>query len=87
MQSHEPIKFIQLYRGLRQYAEIEFLPPNNITKGMDGELWLNKHRKKTKKDYQVSIFPRALEILENYKNHPVCLKKEKMPFSIIKRQV
>ena len=65
-----------IYTGLA-YAEVESLTPDNITKGMDGELWLNIHRKKTKKDYQVPLFPRALEILEKYKNHPLCLKKGK----------
>ena len=59
------------------YAEVESLTPDNITKGMDGELWLNIHRKKTKKDYQVPLLPRALEILDKYKNHPLCLKKGK----------
>ena len=65
-----------IYTGLA-YAEVESLTPDNITKGMDGELWLNIHRKKTKKDYQVPLLPRALEILEKYKNHPLCLKKGK----------
>ena len=44
---------------------------------MDGELWLNIHRKKTKKDYQVPLLPRALEILDKYKDHPLCIKKGK----------
>jgi integrase len=65
-----------IYTGLA-YAEVESLTPDNITKGMDGELWLNIHRKKTKKDYQVPLLPRALEILEKYKYHPQCLKKGK----------
>ncbi len=65
-----------IYTGLA-YAEVESLTPENITKGMDSELWLNIHRKKTKKDYQVPLLPRALEILEKYKNHPQCLKKGK----------
>jgi len=64
------------YTGLA-YAEVEALTPDNITKGMDGELWLNIYRKKTKKEYQVPLLPRALEILEKYKNHPQCLKKGK----------
>jgi len=65
-----------IYTGLA-YAEVESLTPENITQGMDGELWLNIHRKKTKKDYQVPLFPKALEILDKYKNHPMCLKKGK----------
>jgi integrase len=65
-----------IYTGLA-YAEAESLTPDNITKGMDGELWMNIHRKKTKKDYQVPLLPRALEILNKYKDHPSCLKKGK----------
>lgn len=65
-----------IYTGLA-FAEVESLTPEHVTIGMDGELWLNIHRKKTKKDYQVPLLPRALEILEKYKNHPLCLKKGK----------
>jgi integrase len=65
-----------IYTGLA-YAEVESLTPYNITKGLDGELWLNIHRKKTKKEYQVPLFPRALEIVEKYKNYPTCLKRGK----------
>mgnify|MGYP002682014602 CR=1 FL=1 len=64
------------YTGLA-YAESESLTPDCITTGMDGELWLNIHRRKTKKEYQVPLFPRALEIIEKYKNHPTCLKRGK----------
>jgi len=64
------------YTGLA-YAESESLTPDCITTGMDGELWLNIHRRKTKKEYQVPLFPRALEIIEKYKNHPICLKRGK----------
>lgn len=62
------------YTGLA-YAEVESLAPENITTGMDGDLWLNIHRKKTNKDYQVPLLPKPLDILEKYKNHPICLKR------------
>ncbi|MCJ7450022.1 MAG: site-specific integrase [Bacteroidales bacterium] len=65
-----------IYTGLA-YAEAESLTPENVTRGMDGELWLNIHRKKTKKEYQVQLLPRALEILNKYKDHPSCVKKGK----------
>ena len=68
------IFIFSIYTGLA-YAEVESLSPDHITKGMDGELWLNIHRKKTKKEYQVPLLPRALEILEKYKDHPLCIKK------------
>jgi integrase len=65
-----------VYTGLA-FAEVESLTAEHVTKGMDGELWLNIHRKKTKKDYQVPLLPRALEILDKYKDHPLCIKKGK----------
>lgn len=65
------------YSGMA-YAEVESLTPDNITKGMDGELWLNIVRKKTKKNYLVPILPKALEIIEKYKKHPLCLKKDRL---------
>ena len=63
-----------IYTGLA-CAEVESLTPNNITKGMDGALWLNIHRKKTKKEYQVPLLPRAMELLNKYKEYPSCVKK------------
>lgn len=65
------------YSGMA-YAEVESLTPDNITKGMDGELWLNIVRKKTKKNYLVPILPKPLEIIEKYKKHPLCLKKDRL---------
>lgn len=65
-----------IYTGLA-YAEAESLTSDNITNGMDGELWMNIHRKKTKKEYQVPLLPRALEILIKYKDHPSCVRKGK----------
>ncbi|MFN3557626.1 MAG: site-specific integrase [Bacteroidales bacterium] len=64
------------YTGLA-YAELESLTPSNITTGMDGELWLNIHRKKTHKHYQVPLLDKPLEILEKYKEHPKCLQSGK----------
>jgi len=34
--------------------------------------WLNILRQKTQKQYQVPLFPKAMEILEKYKDHPHC---------------
>jgi integrase len=64
------------YTGLA-YAEVEALTPDHITRGIDGELWLNIHRKKTHKDYQVPLLPKPLIILEKYKNHPICVQRRR----------
>lgn len=65
------------YSGMA-YSEVESLTPENITQGMDGDLWLNIMRKKTKKHYQVPILPKAMEIIIKYKEHPICVKKGRL---------
>jgi integrase len=65
-----------IYTGLA-YAEVESLTPDNLTVGMDKEPWLNIHRKKTNRDYQIPLLPKALAILNKYKNYPVCINKGK----------
>lgn len=42
---------------------------------MDNEQWLRIMRKKTKKEYAVPILPKAKQIIEKYKHHPLCQKK------------
>ena len=46
------------YSGLA-YIEVFNLKHENIIIGMDGEKWMNIHRKKTNKDYQVPLLPKA----------------------------
>ncbi|MGD0583555.1 MAG: site-specific integrase [Bacteroidales bacterium] len=65
------------YSGMA-YAEVESLTPENLTQGIDNELWLNITRKKTGKQYQIPLLPKALEILRKYKSHPLCLKKGRL---------
>ena len=46
------------YSGLA-YNEVYNLKSGNIIIGIDNEKWMNIHRKKTDKDYQVPILPKA----------------------------
>ncbi len=57
------------------YAEVSALRPEHIFIGMDNEQWLRIMRKKTKKEYAVPLLPKAKQIMEKYRNHPLCLKK------------
>jgi integrase/recombinase XerD len=63
------------YSGLA-YNEVFNLKHENIFIGMDGEKWLNIHRKKTNKDYQVPLLPKAIEIIYKYSNHPFCMRRK-----------
>jgi len=65
------------YSGLG-YAEVEKLSHDDITTGMDGEKWMNILRKKTKKPYQVPILPIAMKIINRYKEHLLCIKKNRV---------
>jgi site-specific recombinase XerD len=57
------------YTGLA-YIDTMRLTPANITKGMDGELWLMTKRKKTSNPVRVPLLPKALTLIEKYKDHP-----------------
>ncbi len=62
------------YTGLA-YIDVAELKPDNIRKGIDGELWLNTYRHKTETASNIPLLPKAMEILEKYKNHPVVVNK------------
>lgn len=60
------------------YAEVANLSPDDIITGMDGQKWMQVIRKKTHKPYQVPILPKAMEILERYRDNATCLKRNKL---------
>jgi len=62
------------YSGLA-YAEVHALRPEHIYTGLDDDKWLKIFRKKTKKEYSVPLLPKAAQVIEKYKNHPMVLKK------------
>ena len=52
------------------------ITPENIIQGIDGEPLLDNIRQKTKKDYQVPLLLRALEILGKYKDNLIVKRQE-----------
>ena len=60
------------YTGLA-YIDVMQLTPANITIGIDGEYWLYTNRQKTSNPVRVPLLPKALEIIDHYKNHPRAL--------------
>jgi site-specific recombinase XerD len=60
------------YTGLA-YIDTVTLTPANIIKGIDSEAWLATQRTKTKTPVKVPLLPRAIEIIEKYRNNPKCL--------------
>lgn len=60
------------------YADVSKLADENISTGIDGEKWLFVNRTKTDTPSRIPLLPTALEILEKYKDHPVCRNKKKL---------
>ncbi|MGS2738496.1 site-specific integrase [Sinomicrobium sp. M5D2P17] len=52
------------------YIDVINLGKGNIRLGIDGEQWIVYQREKTAKPIRIPILPVALEIIENYKDHP-----------------
>lgn len=57
------------YTGLA-YADMAKLKPSNIIQYPDGTLWINTSRTKTDVDSRIPLLPKAIEIIEKYKDHP-----------------
>jgi len=64
----------QCYTGLA-YIDVYNLKKSDIKTGIDGELWILSARQKTGSPINVPLLPKAAQIMEKYKNHPLCLKR------------
>jgi site-specific recombinase XerD len=51
------------------YIDVIKLTDDNIILGIDGELWIHYSREKTTKSIKIPLLPKALEIIEKYKNN------------------
>ncbi len=65
------------YTGLA-YADVKKLTREEITTGIDSEKWIWTSRQKTETTTRVPLMPRALEILDRYKDDPQCLNKGRL---------
>lgn len=64
----------QCYTGLA-YIDVYQLKKKDIKQGVDGRLWIMSNRQKTKSNTDIPLLPKAIEIMEKYKNHPTCIKR------------
>ena len=60
------------YTGLA-YSDVQKLSRLDIVLGDDGEQWIHTERVKTETATRIPILPKAMEILERYKDHPQCV--------------
>lgn len=65
------------YTGLA-YADVFNLSRDNVVTGIDGQSWIETHRKKTDSRTRLPILPRAMEIIKKYLNHPKCVADNKL---------
>lgn len=68
------IFIFQCYTGLA-YIDVFQLKKTDIKDGLDGRLWIISKRQKTKSKTDIPLLPKAIELLEKYKDHPVCIKR------------
>ena len=65
----------QCYTGLA-YIDVFNLKRSDIKEGIDGEQWILTQRQKTGSPINIPLLPKAAEILERYKNHPICIERD-----------
>lgn len=52
------------------YIDVKQLKPDNLIKGIDGQLWISTHRQKTDTPSKIPLLDTAKEIIEKYMDHP-----------------
>jgi len=62
------------YTGLG-FVDVQQLSKEHIIKDNSGNLWIRKNRQKTKNMCNIPLLKIPLEIIEKYKEHPVCQQK------------
>jgi integrase len=64
----------QCYTGLA-YIDVYNLKQSDLKIGIDGEKWIMAGRQKTGSPINIPLLPKALEIMERYRNHPLCVQR------------
>lgn len=64
----------QCYTGLA-YIDAFQLQKADIKDGVDGNQWILSERQKTNSTARIPLLPKAIKILEKYKDHPICIKR------------
>ena len=65
------------YTGLA-YKDVQELSEDNIRSGIDGEKWIFTERTKTSVKSNIPLLPKALQIIDKYKDWPENLSKGKL---------
>jgi integrase len=65
------------YTGLA-YIDVFNLRPDNLVEMSPNNLWIMTNRQKTNEPVKIPLLPKALAIIEKYKNHPQTLSEGKV---------
>lgn len=60
------------------YKDAAKLTPDHIVTGINGKKWIYTERKKTENVSNVPLLEPALEIIEKYKDHPICVNRKRL---------
>lgn len=64
----------QCYTGLA-YIDAFQLQKADIKDGVDGNQWILSERQKTNSTARIPLLPKAIKILEKYRDHPICIER------------
>lgn len=64
----------QCYTGLA-YIDAFNLKKTDVKIGVDGEIWIITERQKTGSNVNIPLLPKAKDIMECYKDHPICVER------------
>lgn len=60
------------------YKDAAELTPDHIGMGINGRKWIYTSRQKTDNVSNVPLLDQAMEIIEKYQNHPICVSKNRL---------
>ena len=72
------------YTGL-DFIDVYNLRPEHITEDAQGRKWIHKQRQKTEVEFFVPLLEYPLQLIEKYRNHPLC-QKNKAVFPVYANQ-
>jgi integrase len=65
------------FTGL-SYQEVSTLKPADIITGVNGKKWISKNRQKTGGDETLPLLPLPLQLLDKYRDHPLCVRRGRL---------
>lgn len=57
------------------FKDIQQLKPEHLVKDAQGNMWIRKARQKTNKMSNIPLLEIPLQLIEKYKDNPLCIKK------------